>query len=164
MSALATNGPPCSDTAAVSSPAAMRRSQPSASATVSVVAAPARKLMAGLAHHQGAEIAHLPHFLAERQELVGRQQAAARVAPAGQGLEPRESPGREAHDGLVEGHDFVAPHGAAQIALQSQPRQPVAFEASAVGGRSASPTSLGGLDRQFGPAQQFGSLGGVLAA
>ena len=126
--------------------------------------APGGQLAGGFAHHVGAERAHQAHLFAKRQELVGRQQAAPGMTPADQGLEARERAGREAHDRLVIGHQFAAADGAAQVALQGQARQAVAFQAAAIGGRPAAAAGLGRLNGEFGPPQQLGGFRRLIAA
>ena len=126
--------------------------------------APDGELAGGLAHHVGAERAHQAHLFAERQELVGRQQATPGMTPADQGLEARQRAGGEAHDRLVVGHQLAPADGAAQIALQGQTRKAVAFQASAIGRRPAPAAGLGRLYGKLGPTQQLGGLRRLVAA
>ena len=86
------------------------------------------------------------------QEVVGRQEAAARVAPARQRLEAGELAGGEPHDRLEEGHDLAALDGAAQVGLQRQAREPVALQRAAVGGGRRA--AAGGLGRPRWPARR----------
>ncbi len=112
-----------------------------------------------------AQFHHQPHLVHQPQEVVGLQEAAAGVAPAGQGLEAGQLAGGEAHDGLEEGHDLAATDGAAQVGFQGQAGQAVAFQGPAVGGGGrAAAAGLGRLHSKFRPAQQLGRLLGVVAA
>jgi hypothetical protein len=126
--------------------------------------APGGQLLGGGVHHVRAQLAHQPHLFDQRQELVGRQHAAARVDPAGQGLEARQRARRQAHDGLEVGLDLAAGDGAAQVGFQSQARQAVGFHRAAIGGGAATAGGGGGLDGQLGAAQQLGGVRRVQAA
>jgi hypothetical protein len=58
-----------------------------------VGAAPFGQLMRRGFHHVGAELDQEPHLVAERQEVVGGEHAAAGVAPARQRFEPGDGAG-----------------------------------------------------------------------
>ena len=80
-----------------------------------VGAAPGGQLMGRGLHHVGAELDQQAHLLAQRQELLRRHHAPARMAPAGQGFEAGDGAGVEPHHRLEEGHDLSAANGAAQV-------------------------------------------------
>ncbi len=126
-----------------------------------MVDAPGRQLACGLAHHVTAKLDQEAHLFQERQELLRRQHAAARVAPAGQRLEAGDGAGVEANDRLEEGHDLAAADGAAQIGLHGEPRQPVALQRPPVLGGAAAAGRLGQLHRDLRPPEQFGGVGRV---
>ena len=111
-----------------------------------------------LGHHQKPQFVHHAQIGGQAQELVRRHQAATRVSPAGQGLEPRHRPGVQVHDGLEERHDLAAHEGVPQVRLQRQTAQRIAFQRPAIGGRSAATGALGRFHRQFDPPQQFGGV------
>jgi hypothetical protein len=117
-----------------------------------------------LGHHHQAQIVHQAHLVGQAQELVRRHQAALGVTPAGQGLEAGDGAGVQVHDRLEEGFDLAAHEGVAQVGLQRQTAEAVAFQRAAVGGGSAASGALGLTHGQFDPAQQFGRIGRIGAA
>ena len=125
---------------------------------------PFGQLARRLGHHQQAEVVHQAHFVGQTQEFVGRDQATLGVTPAGQGLEPGDGAGQQVDDGLVEGLDLATQEGVAQVGLQREPGQAVAFQRPAIGGHAAAARGLGLFDRQFDPAQHFGRIGCIGAA
>ncbi len=132
-----------------------------------VAPAPFRQLLGRGLDHMGADLVQQAHVAGERQEVVGHDQAPARMAPADQGLEAGDGAVRQTHDRLEKGADLAALQCAPEVALQREPGQAVALQARAVSRRAAAARGLGRFHRQLGAPQQLGrfrrigsSLGG----
>src|SRR5215471_17117208 len=100
-------------------------------------------------------------FLGQRNELVGRHQAALRMPPAYQRLRPAQPAGRDVDDRLIEQLELAAGHRFAQVVLQLMagirlPGHLHVEEAVAVAA-----LRLAAIEREVGVLDQLGGLAAV---
>ncbi|CAB4889133.1 unannotated protein [freshwater metagenome] len=84
------------------------------------VGLPQSELRQRCAQDRRTNITNEPGFFGHRQELIGTEQTAIRVPPAGQHLEAREMPGRKIDDGLVVRNDLASLEAVAQLTRRAQ--------------------------------------------
>src|SRR5262249_38316397 len=84
-------------------------------------AAPARRVPARLAEHPFAEAVDLPALLGERDEVLGEDEAAARMPPPHQRIAPDELAPRHAHDRLEVEDELVPFERALEVEAELHP-------------------------------------------
>lgn len=82
---------------------------------------PAHGLLAGGFQAPGAQRHDETDLLGDGDEFARRDEAARRVDPAHQGLEPADAPGPEVVDGLVMQLEFAVGQGLAQVEFEGTP-------------------------------------------
>ena len=115
---------------------------------------PGHRLLAGAAQRPLADRHDQARLFRHRDEGVGRHQAAARVLPAQQRLDPGDAAGGEVDLRLVEEPELAALDPLAQVVLERQP-----LERARVHGRRAeletvAPQLLGAVHGDVGAGQQ----------
>ena len=110
--------------------------------------------------HELADLADHPALFGERDELVGGDRAAGRVAPPHQRLEPRQILARGADDRLERDPQFVAIERLAEIVVEHLAIRRLAVHRGLVEHMLAAPGGLGGIKREIGVADQ--AVGAIL--
>ena len=81
-------------------------------------AAAGLELAPGLVQHPAADRDHEADLLGERHELLRRDEAALRVRPANERLEPLDAPRRDVHDREVVDAELLVQEGALEVGFQ----------------------------------------------
>ena len=117
---------------------------------------PHGELGQGVGEHGGPDLVDQPGLLGHRQELVGRQQAALGVQPAGERLEAGHVAGGQLDDRLEVGHDLAALEAAPQLGRRAQGEHRRLVRARSERLDAVTPACLGPIHRRVGVAEQVG--------
>jgi hypothetical protein len=105
--------------------------------------------------HPAADGHDQPGLLRQRDELVGRHDAAPRMTPADQGLGADDGLAGKIEDGLVEQEELLVPEGRAQIDLELQAIPGIWIHARVEHRVAVLPRRLGCVEGQVGVAQEL---------